>query len=304
MHAVKDVHAEAPRAGLTLGRVGISGIAKPLSIQRPDRVVTLTVRFDLEVDLPAARKGSDLSRNAELLGEVVEETLVQPLSSLEAACGLIASELLRRHAYATRSTVRASAEYFRGRGTSARRQSLEEYGLFAEAQGLRGPGGEITTSRLLGGEAVGMTACPCAMETARELLSQEFPELREPRLASLPIVSHNQRNRTRVTLRLPEGVEVEVDRLLDAIEAAQSSPTFAVLKRRDEAEVVLTAHRNPKFVEDVLRDLLYDLPKRFPELPDATHVAAETRSEESIHKYDVVAAHSATLGELRGISRA
>ncbi|MCI4367605.1 MAG: GTP cyclohydrolase, FolE2/MptA family, partial [Thermoplasmata archaeon] len=112
-------------------------------------------------------------------------------------------------------------------------------------------------------------------------------------------VSHNQRNRTRVLFDLPTGTSVEAEAILDAIEGAQSSPTYAILKRRDEAQVVLNAHRNPKFVEDVLRDLLLGLPARFPSLPDDLKVRVQTTSEESIHKYDVVAAHEATLGELR-----
>ena len=87
--------------------------------------------------------------------------------------------------------------------------------------------------------------------------------------------------------------------MIEAIEAAQSSPTSAILKRGDEARVVLDAHRNPKFVEDVLRDLLASLPHRFPQLLPSTIVRAHTVSEESIHKYDVVASHRTTLGEIR-----
>jgi GTP cyclohydrolase IV len=62
---------------------------------------------------------------------------------------------------------------------------------------------------------------------------------------------------------------------------------------------VLGAHRNPKFVEDVLRDLLASVPARFPGLPDDTLVFARTVSEESIHKYNVEASHRVSLGELR-----
>ena len=289
-----------PKAGLlTLSRVGISGITLPLSIQRTERVVTLTPRFRVAVDLPAVRKGSDLSRNAELLAEVIEETLVQPFESLEAACARVAVELLHRHSYATHSEVFADASYFRRLGISETRRSFEEYRLLAEARADRGTEGSISVRRSIGGEAIGMTACPCAMETARELLTKEFPVLAEPSMASFPIVSHNQRNRTRLVFDLPEGISVEVEEILDAIEAAQSSPTYSILKRRDEAQVVLNAHRNPKFVEDVLRDLLLGLPERFPQLPDELVARIETTSEESIHKYDVVAGHEATLGELR-----
>ncbi|EQD34683.1 protein containing DUF198 [mine drainage metagenome] len=92
---------------------------------------------------------------------------------------------------------------------------------------------------------------------------------------------------------------VEVDDLIEAIEGAQSSPTYAILKRGDEGAVVLRAHRNPKFVEDVVRDLLASLPARFPTVPDSTGVFAATVSEESIHKYDVEASHRLTFAELR-----
>ncbi len=61
----------------------------------------------------------------------------------------------------------------------------------------------------------------------------------------------------------------------------------------------MAAHRNPKFVEDVIRDLLGSLPARFPRVPDDVIVRASTVSEESIHKYNVEAYHESTMGELR-----
>jgi GTP cyclohydrolase IV len=298
---MKDVHAMTPSAGsLDLHRVGVTGVKKPLAIQRPDRVVTIGASFSVDVDLPASRKGSDLSRNAELLAELIDSTSTTPVESLEAACHEIARELLLRHQYATQAQVEATGTYFRSRGISETRRSFEDYLLIASARASRNSnGGEPTVRRTIGAEAVGMTACPCAMETAREILEGEFPLLKDPSFAKFPIVSHNQRNRTRLMFEVPPGVEVEVDRILDAIEAAQSSPTYAILKRRDEAQVVLNAHRNPKFVEDVMRDLLSGVVSRFADLPPETIVVAETVSEESIHKYDVTASHRMPLGELR-----
>jgi GTP cyclohydrolase IV len=290
----------APAAGpLELRHVGIESILKPLNVERHGRVRTLTATFGITVDLPASRKGSDLSRNAELLAELVDRTATHPVSSLEAACSEVARELLVRHTYARRSSVRASAPYFLPRGFASGRASLESFVLFAEAHATRSADDRVELRRSIGAEAVGMTACPCAMETVRDLLVAEYPPLADPALAGLPILTHNQRNRTRLSFEIGEADDVEADELIDAIEAAQSSPTFDILKRGDEARAVLSAHRAPKFVEDVLRDLLSALPARFPRLPDAVAVRAETTSEESIHKYDVVAAHETTLGELR-----
>ena len=298
---MRDVHAQPPPAGaLGLHRVGVSGVRKPIAVQRPDRVVTLAAEFAVHVDLPADRKGSDLSRNAQLLTELVDQTVTRPVPSLEAACREIARELLGRHAYARQAHVAASAEYFLPRGIAKEHQAFEEYTILADAEAVRADGPEPMAIRWgIGAEAVGMTACPCAMETCRALLEEEYPLLRDPRLESLPIVSHNQRNRTRLAFEVDAPVDIEVDAIIEAIESAQSSPTYAILKRGDEAKVVLRAQRNRKFVEDVLRDLLADVPRRFPQLPDSTVIRAETRSEESIHKYDVTAAHRARFAELR-----
>ncbi len=297
---MKDIHAMAPDRGrLTLRSVGISGIRKPLAVQRGDRVHALSATFEVAVDLPASRKGSDLSRNAEVLAEIVDRTVEAPVESLESACSTIARELLARHAYATEATVKASAEYFLRKGIAETKRSFEDYVLLAEATATRANGSAVELRRAIGAEALGMTACPCAMETCRERLLEEYPLLRDPSLASLPMISHNQRNRTRLVFEIGDATEVEVDDLIAAIESAQSSPTYAILKRGDEGQLVLDAHRHPKFVEDVLRDLLAGLPAAFPRVPDSVVVRATTRSEESIHKYDVEASHRISFGDLR-----
>lgn len=294
-----DLHASRPtRGAFPIARVGIEGIRKPLLVRRPDRVAALSAEFSVFVDLPASRKGSDLSRNAELLAEAIDWPEARPVESFEGACADIASQLLLRHPYATRSEVRATAEYFLPRGVAPGRSSLENFTLHAEARAER-QGDAVHTRRAIGATVLGMTACPCAMETARERLAERHPQLKDPDLADLPIVTHNQRNRTTLLLELASAEEVEADRIVEAIEAAQSSPTFAILKRGTEAEVVLNAHRNPKFVEDVVRDLLASVPGRFPTLSDETRVRVRTVSEESIHKYDVVAEHGATVRELK-----
>jgi GTP cyclohydrolase IV len=300
MAEAQDVHARAPSRGrLRLRSVGLSGIRKPLSVQRGGRANNLAVTFRVAVDLPSDRKGSDLSRNAEILAEIVDQTATTPVESLESACSSIAQQLLVRHPYATEASVEASAEYFLRQGISEGKRSFEDYTLLAEARGTRGENGSISVARAVGAEAVGMTACPCAMETCREALTREFPLLADPQFASMPMISHNQRNRTRLVFELDGATTVEADEVIAAVEASQSSPTFAILKRGDEGQVVLGAHRHPKFVEDVLRDLLASLPERFPKASDATTVRASTVSEESIHKYNVEASHRISFGELR-----
>jgi GTP cyclohydrolase-4 len=297
---MRDIHAMTPDRGrMRLRSVGISGIRKPLTVQRREGMHTLAVEFSVAVDLPSERKGSDLSRNAEILAEVVDETVTRPVEGLETACSAIARELLVRHPYATEASVAASATYFLRQGVSEAKRSFEDYTLLADARAVRRPDGSVALSRAVGAEAVGMTACPCAMETCRDQLTAEFPQLADERLRDLPLITHNQRNRTRLVFELTDSSEVEADEIIAAIEAAQSSPTYAILKRGDEGRVVVNAHRRPKFVEDVIRDLLASLPGRFPRVSDSTVIRASTVSEESIHKFNVEASHEVTLGELR-----
>src|SRR5216117_4414353 len=80
-----------------------------------------------------------------------------------------------------------------------------------------------------------------------------------------------------------------------------SAPTFGLLKRPDEGRLVEMAHRNPKFVEDVVRDVLERLLKRYPKMPDGTWVRVNSEAEESIHKHNALAERSTTFGELRSM---
>jgi len=122
---MRDIHAMSPDRGrLRLRSVGISGIRKPLTVERREGAHTLAVEFHVAVDLPSERKGSDLSRNAEILAEVVDETVTRPVASLESACSAIARELLVRHPYATEASVQASAEYFLRKGISEEKRSF------------------------------------------------------------------------------------------------------------------------------------------------------------------------------------
>jgi parallel beta-helix repeat protein len=87
--------------------------------------------------------------------------------------------------------------------------------------------------------------------------------------------------------------------LIGIVEESFSSPTYEVLKRSDEAKVVVHAHQQPRFVEDVVRTILGKLLERYPKLPDDTLVTVRSESEESIHKHNAFAERITTLGEVR-----
>jgi len=142
-----------------------------------------------------------------------------------------------------------------------------------------------------------MTACPCAMEMVRADLEAREPSVKLPK--GFPTITHNQRNRTSVILDVPEGAGVEADDLIEIVESSLSAPTYALLKRPEEGRLVEAAHRKPRFVEDVVREVLAQILKRYKALPDAARVSVKSESEESIHKHNAFAERTTTLGELR-----
>lgn len=286
-----DLQYGRGNAGYKLSRVGVRGVRKPVLVQRQGINNTLNnilnCSIDIFVDLPAEQKGSHMSRNVEVLNEVVEESVAHPITGLEDMAADMCRRLLVHHEYAQTADVTIIAEYFRNSRTPLGRDTYEMYNLMA--------GGHIerdgALTKKIGVEVVGMTACPCGQQTVTEML--EYPE-------GLTVMTHNQRNVCTLTLEFPEDISIEADDLIDVVEASFSSSTYELLKRPDEGQVIINAHRNPKFVEDVVRSALENLVARFPDLPDEVYVDVASESEESIHKHNAFAEREGFLGELRG----
>lgn len=93
--------------------------------------------------------------------------------------------------------------------------------------------------------------------------------------------------------------DISADDLVRIIEASMSSETYDLLKRPDELFVILKSHRNPRFVEDVVREMLQNVVDIYNALPDSTFVLAKQINFESIHKHDAFAERYGTLGEIR-----
>ena len=289
-----DVQSWLPAAPYEIQRVGVRGVKKPVRVKRPNRdATTLTAVFEIFVDLPGDQKGAHMSRNLEVVGAILDDALRREVPDLESVCASIAKELLTRHEYASSSEVRAVADYFMEREGFGGVKSIESYRLIAEARSKKGEG----TRRAIGVEVVGMTACPCAMETTRNLLQREAGKVVIP--DSAPSLTHNQRNIATLMIESRDGDDVDADMLVDVAEDSLSSPTYELLKRKAEGELVLAAHRNPKFVEDVVRGMLDLALERFAGLADDVAVVVRSEAEESIHKHNAFAERTTTLAELR-----
>mgnify|MGYP000883441412 CR=1 FL=1 len=285
-----DVQYGKGDIGYKLTKVGVTGVRKPVLVKREGVSNklngALNCSIDVFVDLPASQKGSHLSRNVEVLKEVANASIDKPVTGLENMAADMCGKLLVHHEYAQNAYVNVTADYFRESTTPFGKSTYEMYKLIAKAHQVRGE----TPRKTIGVEVIGMTACPCAQQTITEMLDCNTDH---------PVMSHNQRNVCTLTLTMDDGVDVEADELIDLVHKSFSSPTYELLKRDDEGQVVINAHTNPRFVEDVVRVTLKNLVDKYDRLPDDVEVFVKSESEESIHKHNAYAERTATLEELR-----
>jgi GTP cyclohydrolase-4 len=116
-------------------------------------------------------------------------------------------------------------------------------------------------------------------------------------LQLVPLATHNQRGKG--TLLVGTDARVNAEHLVEIVERSMSSPVYELLKRPDELFVVEHAHLQPRFVEDSVRFALAETLRRYPELDDADFVLSQQVNLETIHRHDVLAERSSTVGELR-----
>jgi GTP cyclohydrolase IV len=285
-----DVQASASPRPYRLTRVGVRGVRKPVTVQRPGQAAHgVVVTFDMFVDLPAKQKGTHMSRNLEALADVLDEVIAKPTRGLENLCRRLVEQLLERHEYARDADVKAEADYFLTRTNPGGKPTVEHYRVLAQAFGERGK----PVRRQIGVKVVGMSACPCAMETARH----HYKSMGKEPDVDVPFITHNQRNVVTLVLEVPEDGDVEAGDLVDICEAALSAPTYELLKRGDEGQLVIRAHESPRFVEDVVREALHLVKDRYERLGNV-EVFVSSEAEESIHKHNAYAEMRLLLEDL------
>jgi GTP cyclohydrolase IV len=165
---------------------------------------------------------------------------------------------------------------------------------------------ERGTRMLTGVEAQGMTACPCAQgllqDSARARLEEDgfSADEIERVFEAVPVATHNQRGIGELHLGAPEGSRIDIDArdLLRIVQGSMSSEIYELMKRSDEAAVVEKAHRNPRFVEDVVRRMVSEVATAYPELRSGGFLVARQENLETIHSHTVVAERTGLLSEV------
>ncbi|HMI98316.1 MAG TPA: GTP cyclohydrolase MptA [Gaiellaceae bacterium] len=293
-----DIQSSLPEVALGLSRAGVTGVSKAIRIRYGDYEKQIAADIECTVDLDPAQKGVHMSRFPELFEEAIEQVVIGESFLVEVLAEHIATHIVERQD-ALRAEVRIAARYPIERMTPVTDLPTQEMvsliGIAAaSASGVR---------RLVGVEAPGINACPCAQGLVRgraseRLLEAGFADDDIDRIFELvPLATHNQRGLG--TLYVGTQSRVDAEQLVSIVEGSMSAPVYELLKRPDELFVVEHAHLQPRFVEDSVRLALKGVLDAHPALDDGDFVFSRQVNLETIHTHDVLAERYGLIGELR-----
>jgi GTP cyclohydrolase I len=219
---IPDTQSERDERHLAIQRVGVKSVRYPLQLRIGNQVSQTVAMWALDVALPAEQKGTHMSRFVAWL-----DALDQPLDAtvLRAELAVMLDKL-----HAQEGRIDAEFPFFlRKRAPVTGVQSLLEYQgrWIAEARaGIHTVWAEVVVPV--------KSLCPCSKEIS-------------------DYGAHNQRSH--VTIRVELLQDIEWSELVRFAEDAASSEIWPMLKRADEKWVTERAYENPKFVEDMVRDV-------------------------------------------------
>lgn len=255
--SMPDVQSGPDMRGISIQRVGVRGVRYPLRLAadaNPSRQVVAD--WEMTVALSAADKGTHMSRFIEVL-ESWRET---PLSA-EGFCRMARAVYERLGVES--ADVSARFPYFLEKAAPVSGlRSLMDYQVVWTARAARG-----APARFSQHVRVPVTSlCPCSK-------------------AISDYGAHNQRSHVLVRLEYGSPVAADLDALIRGVETRASAELWGLLKREDEKFVTERAYENPKFVEDLVRDVAV-LVRR---LPGVASYEVEAENFESIHNHSAYA---------------
>lgn len=261
---LKDIQNQSDKRGIDIQKVGVNGVEVPLIIERKNaknQVVSAKAR--LSVTLPHNYRGTHMSRFIEVLSDYSKRNLL----------GVDIKGLLcdvRNRLESQSAHVKFEFKYFINKKAPVSEMEFP-VGYDCSFQGdLDGDNYMF----ILGVKVPVTTLCPCSKEISK-------------------YSAHNQRTMVKVKVSYKENDIIWIEDLVEKIENCGSSKIYSILKRCDEKYVTEKAYENPKFVEDVLRDVITMLRND----DKITYYEAEVEAQESIHNHNAWAWQSETITE-------
>jgi GTP cyclohydrolase FolE2 len=248
-----DVQAIADRRNIYINHVGVKSLVHPVRIAGANGgVVASVATVDMTVGLPPEVKGTHMSRFVEVLQ--------QHDDALDAAgfAGLL-SRMIKRLDAETGMIEMRFPYFISKRAPVSGVSSLLDYKVML--RGERTASGTVFTTQV---SAPATSLCPCSKEIS------EYG-------------AHNQRSH--ITITVQADATLTIEEIAGIAEQEASCEVYGLLKRPDEKYVTERAYDNPKFVEDLVRDiaLRLDADRR------VQSYKVEAENFESIHNHSAYA---------------
>jgi len=258
---LKDTQNTQDKRGIDIQYVGVKNVEVPLIILRKEKLnptqQVVSAKAALSVGLPKEFRGTHMSRFIEILCEWSQKEMLGV--DIEGCL-----KEMEKRLFAKSAKVKFEFKYF-----------LEKN---APVSGLSSPMGYNCSFKgvldngryefILGVEVPVTTLCPCSKEIS-------------------DYGAHNQRTVVRLNISYDPERIIWLEDLIELIEKCGSSPIYPLLKREDEKYVTEKAYNNPKFVEDLLRDIVIELRK----IEEIRWFELDCEAHESIHNHSAWAYH-------------
>ena len=250
---IADVQGSSDSRRIAIDRVGIKDIRHPVLVKDRSSGVQHTIaRFNMYVQLPQDFKGTHMSRFVHILNNHDYEISVTSFKDmLQEMANLLEAKA---------GVIEMNFPYFINKAAPISGvESLMDYDVtltgHIDEHGIR------TQTKVV----VPVTSlCPCSKKIS-------------------DYGAHNQRSH--VTLTVQANTFIWIEELIQLVEATASCELYGLLKRPDEKYVTEKAYDNPKFVEDMVRDLAVQLNKD----DRIEYYSVESENFESIHNHSAYA---------------
>ena len=252
MKNIKDIQSQPDFRKIAIDKVGVKDISYPIVVlDKKNKFQHTIASVNMYVDLPHHFKGTHMSRFIEILNEHRGEITVKNFPDILAK--------MKKRFNAQTAHMEVGFPYF-----------IEKAAPVSKAKGLMEYRCRFTGSLgdkkdfVLEITVPVTTLCPCSKEISRK-------------------GAHNQRGIVKVNLRFKGFIWIED--IIKIIEASASSQVYSLLKRPDERYVTEHAYDNPRFVEDVVREVA----SKLEALKGIIWFSIEAENLESIHNHSAYA---------------
>lgn len=252
---MKDVQMEHSRTDIDIDKVGVKGIVYPVKVlvkNEEKEIFQKTIaKINMYVDLPREFRGTHMSRFVEILnnfrGEITKRTLPGILKEIKRVLRASSAHMEVKFTYFIEKIAPVSGS-----------KGLMDYkcrfiGHYEEKEDF-----------ILEVKVPVTTLCPCSKEISDR-------------------GAHNQRSIVTLKTRFTDLVWIED--LISLIDSCASSQVYSILKREDEKFLTEKAFDNPKFVEDLVREITKKIEKK----TEINWYSVEVESLESIHNHSAYA---------------